>query len=250
MPKTAREISRTGVYHVMLRGVNRQEIFEEKADYLFLLWLIKKVKEKYFYEILAYCLMSNHIHLLIKAPEMSVSVIIQEIAGLYASWYNAKYDRVGHVFQSRFRSESVITPGSMLRVARYIHRNPLKAGICRNPEDYEYSSYPEYTGSPTIISIDTIMSFMTLTEFIRYNNISNSDEFLDIEGEKLPRYTEEQAKDIIKKETGCDTVSSFQALPKEIRKEHLRNLRSQGISIRQLSRLTGESRGVIQRLCR
>jgi hypothetical protein len=92
------------------------------------------------------------------------------------------------------------------------------------------------------------MNFMTLTEFMRYNNISNSDEFLDIEGEKLPRQTEEQAKDIVKKETGCDTVSSFQALPKEIRKEHLRKLRSQGISIRQLSRLTGESRGVIQRL--
>jgi REP element-mobilizing transposase RayT len=248
MPKTAREISRTGVYHVMLRGINRQEIFEEKEDYLFFLNLIKKAKEKCSFELLAYCLMDNHVHLLMMEADNSISEIIRIIAGRYGSWYNKKYDRVGHVFQSRFRSECVITPGSVLRVARYIHRNPLKAGICRNPEDYEYSSYTEYIGSPTIISLAPIMNFMTLTEFMRYNNISNSDEFLDIEGEKLPRQTEEQAKDIVKKETGCDTVSSFQALPKEIRKEHLRKLRSQGISIRQLSRLTGESRGVIQRL--
>ena len=250
MPRKAREISRTGVYHVMLRGVNRQEIFEEKADYLFLLWLIKKAKEKYFYEILAYCLMSNHIHLLIKAPETSVSVIIQEIAGAYASWYNTKYDRVGHVFQSRFRSESVITPGSMLRVARYIHRNPLKAGICRKPEDYEYSSYNEYLHSPKIISKEMIIQHMTLQEFVKYNNLPNSDTFLEMEEASVPKQTEEQAKELIKSKTGCDTIARFQSLPKQLRQEYLQQLRAEGISIRQLSRLTGESRGVIQRLCR
>jgi REP element-mobilizing transposase RayT len=250
MPKTAREISRTGVYHVMLRGINRQEIFEEKEDYLFFLNLIKKAKEKCSFELLAYCLMDNHVHLLMKEADNSISEIIRIIAGRYGSWYNKKYDRVGHVFQSRFRSECVITPGSMLRVARYIHRNPLKAGICRKPEDYEYSSYNEYLHSPKIISKEMIIQYMTLQEFVKYNNIPNSDTFLEIEEVSVPKQTEEQAKELIKSKTGCDTIAGFQALPKHLRQEYLQQLRAEGISIRQLSRLTGESRGVIQRLCR
>jgi hypothetical protein len=91
---------------------------------------------------------------------------------------------------------------------------------------------------------------MTLQEFVKYNNLPNSDTFLEMEEASVPKQTEEQAKELIKSKTGCDTIARFQSLPKQLRQEYLQQLRAEGISIRQLSRLIGESRGVIQRLCR
>ena len=88
--------------------------------------------------------MSNHIHLLIREEEESLEQIFKRIGSKYVYWYNVKYQRKGHLFQDRFKSETVENETYFLTVIRYIHQNPVKAGICEKIDDYKYSSFQEY----------------------------------------------------------------------------------------------------------
>jgi REP element-mobilizing transposase RayT len=248
MPKAAREKSRTGIYHVMLRGVNRQQIFEEKKDYYHFLQLTEKYKEKHSFTLYGYCLMENHVHMLIKEGPVSISDSMRDIGGGYASWYNVKYDRVGHLLQSRFKSECVTTAGSLLRVIRYIHQNPVKAGICQNVSDYRFSSYSEYVRYPKRTDTEIVLKYVPINKFIEFNNTYEDEKFLDLPEKKSPRLTEDKVKSLLKTVSGCTNITEFQALPKDERRHILLTLKKDGASIRQLNRLTGESRNIIQRL--
>ena len=107
MPRASRVLSETQVYHIMIRGVNKQEIFLDNDDKAVFISLLKKVKEKFDFNIYAYVLMNNHIHLEIKDNENCISKIIHKLTTSYALYFNNKYDRVGHLFQDRFRSNPV-----------------------------------------------------------------------------------------------------------------------------------------------
>ena len=93
MPRQARKHAESGIYHVMFRGIDRQLIFEDKQDYLFLLEIIRECKDICNFELYAYCLMGNHVHLLIKTLDDSLDTIMKRIAGRYVYWYNVKYKR-------------------------------------------------------------------------------------------------------------------------------------------------------------
>lgn len=110
----------------MLRGINGQIIFEEDYDKKKFIETIKTYKAISGYKIFAYCLMSNHIHLLIKVEIEDLDLIIKRIAGSYVYWYNWKYKRTGHLFQDRYKSEPVEDDEYFLTVVRYIHQNPMK----------------------------------------------------------------------------------------------------------------------------
>ena len=118
MPRQARKRSSSGIYHIMLRGINRQIIFEDREDYQRFFDTLKKYKAVSGYTIYAYCLMSNHVHILLKAGHEDLDLIIKRIAGSYVYWYNWKYGRVGHLFQDRFKSEPIETDEYFLTVLR------------------------------------------------------------------------------------------------------------------------------------
>ena len=120
MPRQARRKSKSGIYHVMLRGINKQVIFEDEEDSLKFLETLKNYKAISGYKIFAYCLMSNHIHLLLKVEKENLDLIIKRIAGSYVYWYNWKYHRSGHLFQDRFKSEPVEDDMYFLTVIRYM----------------------------------------------------------------------------------------------------------------------------------
>ena len=126
MPRNPRIKGQSGVYHVMLRSVNRQQIFFEEDDYRFFIKLLKRYKTVSDYKLYAYCLMSNHIHLLLQAHGEDISTILKRIGTAFAFWYNGKYDRVGHIFQDRFKSEPVDIQHYLLTVLRYILRILLR----------------------------------------------------------------------------------------------------------------------------
>ena len=126
MPRVAREKSKTGIYHIILRAVNRQIIFEEDEDAIKFLETLERYKETSGYEIYAYCLMGNHVHILLKEGKEDLGVTMRRIGASYVYWYNWKYERVGHLFQDRYKSEVVETEKYLLAVLRYIHQNPLK----------------------------------------------------------------------------------------------------------------------------
>ena len=130
------------VYHVVNRGNDRQVIFAEPEDYRHYLNTIQRYKKKYRFQLFAYCLMTNHVHLLIKTSESgSISRIMQSITVAHTRRYNFKYRRCGHVWQGRFHSPIVSEDGHMLTVMQYIEQNPLRARMVRDVVDYHWSSY-------------------------------------------------------------------------------------------------------------
>ena len=248
MPRQSRKKSESGIYHIMLRGINQQQVFEDVEDYERFLDILKDCKEICQYQLYAYCLMGNHIHLLLKEGIEPLEQIFKRICGRFVYWYNTKYCRVGHLFQDRFKSEPVDTEDYFFTVLRYIHQNPVKAKLCKQPGDYVYSSYAEYLGRGFLTDTDYVLQLCTTDEFIGLHNALVETECMDISDKTIVRVTDEQAKKLIQKIAKCNNASEFQGLDIAKRDKYLRKLREKGVSIRQLSRLTGISFSVIRRI--
>ena len=120
MPRTARKISKTGFYHVIIRGVNKEMIFIDDEDRKMFLRLLKFYKTDMNCKIHAYCLMSNHVHLLIEDKKLKIGELMKNITCVYAGEFNKKYNRVGHLFQDRFNSQNVEKQDYLFRVIRYM----------------------------------------------------------------------------------------------------------------------------------
>lgn len=246
MSRQARKKSESGIYHIMLRGINQQQIFEDTEDCEKFLDILKDCKAICGYQIFAYCLMGNHIHLLLKEGTETLEQTFKRICGRFVYWYNIKYRRVGHLFQDRFKSEPVDAEGYFFTVLRYIHQNPVKARLCKRVEEYPYSSYLEYLGNRVLIDVDYVLQFCTIEEFVGLNNEPVSTDCMDVLDKVITRVTDEQARELIRKVAKCGSVSEFQELEITKRNKYLKKLREKGVSIRQLSRLTGVSFNVIR----
>ena len=247
MPRQARKKSETGIYHIMLRGINQQQIFEDSEDFSKFLQVLKDCKAISEFEIYAYCLMGNHIHLLIQEIKEPIEQIMKRIATRFVYWYNIKYQRVGHLFQDRFKSEPVEDDAYFLTVLRYIHQNPIKAGICKKPQNYQHSSYNEFLGITYLINRDFVFDMIDKEQFIVFNNEKTFDKCLDIEDNPLIKVTDEQAQRIIEKYSKCRNVAEFQNLDIKSRDKYLKKFKENGLSIRQISRLTGVSFNVVRK---
>lgn len=247
MPRQARKKSESEIYHAMLRGINQQQIFEDAEDCDKFIQILQECKTISGFKLFAYCLMGNHIHLLIKPEDEPIEQVFKRIGGRYVYWYNVKYRRTGHLFQDRFKSEPVEDDGYFLAAIRYIHQNPLKAGICMRIEDYEYSSYGEYISEPRLIDTKTVFEMVSKEEFIRYNHTPSTERLLEVEDTPKIRVTDEQAKTIIYRISKCNTVSEFQKLDLKHRDRYLVTFQKKGLSVRQISRLTGISKGMVEK---
>ena len=130
------------IYHVLNRGNNRQVIFVEESDYQHYLDILKKYKEKFNFKIFAYCLMTNHVHLVLQTSgKASISKIMQAITIAHTRHYHYIYNSSGHVWQGRFRSPLVSDDDYLLAVMRYIEQNPLRAGMVDDLTKYPWSSF-------------------------------------------------------------------------------------------------------------
>lgn len=235
-----------------MRGINRQTIFEEDDDCIRFLETLKKYKENDEYQIYAYCLMGNHIHLLLREEKEELGLIMRRIGASYVYWYNCKYDRVGHLFQDRYKSEAIEDDRYLLTVLRYIHRNPVKAGMVKHIKDYQWSSYSEYIHKSSIIDRDFVLNLFNheeetaINSFQEYHEINDEGACLDIDESR--RISDNEAREIIKKICGIDKCTDIQNLDNEKRNRYLKSLRKTGISTRQLARLTGINRNIILKL--
>ena len=245
MPRTARKKSDSGIYHIMLRGINRQQIFEDEEDRERFLETLENYKDLCGYTIYGYCLMGNHIHILLKEGKEDLTLVFKRIAGSYVYWYNWKYHRCGHLFQDRFKSEPVEDNGYFQTVLRYIHQNPVKARICKKAEEYAYSSMREYMTFPFLVDTGFALSMIPKDQFIDYHTEENDDVCLEMEDRF--RLTDEEAKALIIKISKCKTVSEFQLLDSATRNSCIHKLHDKGLSIRQISRLTGLSKKIVER---
>jgi putative transposase len=252
MPRQAREKSSSGTYHIMLRGINRQDIFLDREDRERFISTIKKYKQTCGYNIFGYCLMSNHVHLLLREGKETIAQAMKRIGTSYVYWYNMKYERCGHLFQDRFKSEIVEDDGYLLAVLRYIHQNPLKAGMVSELGAYEWSSYNDYTGKKSMVTdthfiLDLFYSdpVKAVGIFKKFMELENQDRCLDDEVKKkaLP---DEEVKALIKEMIGSENIEALNIMDKKKRDTIIRKLRDNDISIRQLARLTGMGRKIIE----
>jgi len=142
MPRVPREYLNTEYFHVITQGINRSYIFDSTEDIKYYIKNMYDIKDKYNIEIIAYCIMNNHAHILIKCEEIKrLSEYMHNLNTRYGCYYNKKYKRVGYVFRDRYKAEGIYTERHLYSCIKYIYDNPVKAGICNKPEDYLYSNY-------------------------------------------------------------------------------------------------------------
>jgi len=135
-----RKLSSTNIYHVICRGNNRNIIFQDDQDNMVYIYILKEVNKKHNFLICAYCLMKNHVHLLLDMKNESISTVMKKINHRYAVYYKYKYHTIGRLYQSRFRSECIENDEYFSTVFEYIHNNPVKAEFVKSQEYYKWSS--------------------------------------------------------------------------------------------------------------
>ena len=133
-------------YHVTTRGNERKDVFKSQRDREKFLSYLESAATRYGAVIHAYCLLSNHYHLLLETPSGNLSQIIQHINGAYTNYFNTKRKRSGHLFQGRFKAILIEANEYATELTRYIHLNPVRAGMVKRPEEYPWSSYRDYIG--------------------------------------------------------------------------------------------------------
>lgn len=164
MPRIARKKHDEAVYHIMVRGNNREKIFFEDEDRVRYLETLKRYKAKFQISIFAYCLMDNHAHLIIDCCGQDISKVMHGINLSYTQYINRKYRRCGHLFQNRFKSVIVDGDNYIIQATKYIHQNPVKAGICDGAQDYKWSSFNIYTGKRDVfglINTDFVLGYFS-----------------------------------------------------------------------------------------
>ena len=260
MPRQERQHSVTGIYHVMLRGINKQDIFEDDEDYLQFLNILRALVNRCdeqghnlpphctFY---AYCLMTNHVHLLVRERDEHIGESIKRIGVAYARYYNHKYERNGHLFQDRFLSEPVNSIEYFMTLMRYIHQNPVIAGLTDEVRAYPWSSWHEYEGDSHLICICETMPVirrLERTNLYEFVTMAVDDKgILDVDYGMGGTITDEELKEKMVEISGLLQPMEIQKLEKKNRNTILKQLCEYGANIRQISRITGISYGVIYR---
>ena len=265
MPRQGRIQSGTGVYHVMLRGINRQQIFENEEDNMHMLYVLSNLHLQYSPDgtplptptctIYAYCLMGNHIHLLIQEKAWTIGEIIKSLASSYVYYFNRQKQRIGHLFQDRFKSEPVNDMAYFVTLLRYIHQNPVKAGLVRDAKDYPWSSWREYLSPDRLENICNTRATLRRIKIEDLSALVNqplADDCacIDIdEADILPKivHTDESVRSALLRLSQCQTLAEFQRKDIAERKQVCRQLKELGAGVRQLSRLTGISLGTISK---
>ncbi len=194
--------------------------------------------------------MGNHVHLLLKEKD-SLALLMQSICSSFVYWYNWKYDRVGHLFQERYKSEVVENEAYLLTVLRYIHQNPIKACITNRVDEYKWSSYHEYIGKQQIIDTEFILGLFgkekqaATKRFEEYMNEVNQDACLDYK--ERHRIADEEVIKILEGRYGVKK-GFFHLLERTEMDAILRSIKAvNGVTIRQLVRVTGASKFTVEK---
>ena len=144
-----------GFYHVITRGNQRQKVFLEEKDFLKYLEFLSDYKDRYGFWIYAYVLMNTHVHLLIETGQVPLSKILQGINQRFTMYFNWRYGTVGHLFQGRYKAILCDKDAYLFSLVKYLHCNPVRAGMVRQPEGYRWSSHREYLGMNKNGLVDT-----------------------------------------------------------------------------------------------
>lgn len=239
MPRPIRLLSEANVYHIVLKGINSEQIFYDDNDYINFLKVLKKSCDDYDVQVLAYCLMNNHIHLLLKFSENNIPQVFKSIGASFVLRYNNKYMRTGSLFNGRYYSKAVNTDEYLLTVLKYIHFNPVSARLCESPADWKWSSYNEYvTKTEKFCNIEFIYGIIDKSQFFELHKrvVEDIYSFLPIENsiEKLSYLQLKSVVDEMKKHFSIFDIAIC--------------LKNSGVPAYKISKLLNISRGSAYKL--
>lgn len=167
---------KNSIYHLISRG-NNQNLFLDDKDFLRFTFNLSKYSDKFIVRVLAFALMPNHIHLLVRQDsDFTLSKFMQTLTTAHANYFNLRHKRTGHLFEARFKHVEVTTDEFLVHVSRYIHLNPSSAGLVRNPEDYVWTSYQHYLGKVDLGFVD---ERLILAYFSKIDPVKDYKEFVE-----------------------------------------------------------------------
>ncbi|MBQ9042413.1 MAG: transposase [Eggerthellaceae bacterium] len=247
MPSRARKHSETGFYHITQVGAGRQIIFDSDSDKLQYVQLLRNAVSNFSFTILAWCLMSNHTHIVARAEPDELSRAMHDIGFKYAQYFNGANGHEGPVFQSRFFSEPIEQESYLLAAIRYVHNNPESAQICK-AEEYRWSSYRSYLRGGGLADTQLVLEMLGGTEkFVEFSKQPDTFE-TNIEPESIrSRLTDDEAREVVNTIVQPLSLAELKTLPRERRNELLQEIKRTGIGVRQIQRLTGIGLGTISR---
>lgn len=259
MPRHARIRGEFSTYHIIQRGNERKEIFLNDSDREKFIETLCRMKEKYNFKLEAYCLMNNHVHLIINDNGNDISKIVKSINISYAYYFNKTYERTGHLFQDRFRSEIIQNDNYLLQASAYIHNNPLKAGIVNSPEEYKWSSFNNYIGRvyTNFVDTDRILGIFSRSKQKAVNAYYSyvlkyipGVDMLDVEEDIIQTkkdYSEyidsyETAEKYVNGFLACNAINTQELKNnKDIRKELIKKLRkNSNLQLKEIGELAGK----------
>lgn len=183
MPRISRESLSSSFLHVMVQGINKEYIFKKENDINTYMKLINKYIRDYNITIIAYCIMNNHVHLLMHTEHISeLGKLMQRVNLVYSQYYNKENGRTGMLFRNRYKAESIFNLKYLINCIQYIHMNPVKAGMVKQEDDYKYSSCKEYMINGPITKSEIMINlFGNDCNFKEMLKKENSQIFLDID---------------------------------------------------------------------
>jgi len=244
----------------MLRGNERKSIFNSDEDKQRFMETVDEKKRGNRFYLHAFCLMDNHIHLMLSEGVEDIARVMKRITVSYVYYFNKKYKRVGHLFQDRFKSEVVEQDSHVLTLARYIHQNPVRAGIVKKAADYKWSSYDCYLNEDNcfskILDTDTILGLFSedrkaaVKKFEEYMSEESEESFIDLK-EEVGVTDEEAARELFEKmllERGFKNKNEVKV---QLLDSVIKDLRAKtNLSIRKIAAITGLNKDKVNKILR
>ena len=258
------------MYHVLAQGAGNHELFHDDEDYrVFVEYLARLMKEAWaeddepdrpYFHTYAYCLTPKQFRLIVKEEKYQVSAIMQSISQLYSRYYSGKYNSYGPLYRRRYYSEPINDEERLEVVLRYVHQEPWRLGMMdsRNVtevlDEYPYSSWHEYVGVesdlPMVCEKPDACHNITAEQWreVLSKPLPEGMKCLEPKEYRAPKPTETQVLGMVRLMTTATTWDEFKAISKEEKLKTIKQLLQNGASIRQMEKLTGIGRGVIQNL--
>lgn len=247
MARKRRLYGSSGFYHVILRGNNRQNLFNDDSDRFFFIGRLKKYSVELKVDVHAYCLMNNHVHVLIGNANQNMSLLLQKIANSYVFYFNRKYDRCGHLFQGRYKSEPIVDDSHFETVYRYILQNSEKAGLGEFNQ-YKWNSYwaLRKNSKHGFVKVEYAISlFGSKKELMKFLKLKELKKCMEFENKFV--FSDERAIEFIKKLFGISSPYKLERLMIDDQESKCRVMKKHGIPVNQIARITGISRAIIKR---
>lgn len=245
MPRTSRQVSKTGIYHVVIRGCGRQVIFTDDSDRKKFLALIEEKIIAKGLDVLAWCLMDNHVHLVVEDPSGELSAAMHALNTAYARYFNVKTGHVGDVFQGRFHSDPIESEAYLLSAVRYVHNNPEVAGVMR-ADLYAWSSYRGYLTGHRLLKPDRVLAIIGgRRNFEAFSREANA---FDAEARLIRGCSDGDTMEAARVALGGLSPMEVKGLPERERDEAVRRLGKIGFGPYRIERLTGIGRTLVKRI--